>query len=620
MKPLAYGVVGTFLVLLVFFLPVAIAAQTAELAEMVVTSSLSEKARDEVPGAVEVIDRQDMTRMGAETIADALLYATGLMLITGEGRNVAVSLRGAGRNHTLVLLDGRRLAGSFKAQMDVAQLPVTLVERIEVVRGPVSALYGSDAIGGVVNIITVQPHGGFQAALDGRAGFGPAAEQAGSFLAGGGSEALQANLGAGRSVVDDWDGDGALPDDIDDTRLDSLLGRVALHLKPGQQLFFGGEYGAFSREGGRYYLNEERCYEANDRRWGGFAEYRYHSAEPVSAQLRTYISQYENSSSYEPAADKGEERRRLAQLDGRVSWQLLEGLVLISGAELRQDSLEGAGMARSEEQARNSGLFSQADWQIGERLNLIAGLRYDHHEDFGGHWTPRATLSWRHERGRVWIGYGQGFRAPHLNELYVTSVMKKGFETYRNNAALQEETSRSYEIGASLALGRFHGQLVAFWMEMEDLIRPQLLSTKGKYLVYSYENIDEARAQGLELETALLLPAALRLAGQLSYVDSENRVTGKALVDEPCWKAGLTLSWREPLFDILTQVRWLYFGTSRDASDNRQRHYQLTHLQLEKALSPHLRLYLGLDNLFDEQVVDATLAPRGGYLGLNWEF
>lgn len=621
MKQLTHWIVKIFLgAVLIWPLAAVAGEQTVKLAEVVVTASLNEKARDEAPGAVEVIARQEMLRMGAETVADALLYACGLMLTSAEGRNVGTSLRGTGRNHTLVLLDGRRLAGSFRAQLDVAQLPVTMVERIEVLRGPASALYGSDAIGGVVNIITAKPVAASRMGMDVRGGFGPAAEHAGSVIVGGGNDQLQANFGVGRSRGDDWDGDSALPDDIDETALTSLLGRVALQLNRHQQFGFGGEYGHFEREGGRYYLNENRRYHANDRRWGGFAEYQLNSGEAVSAQLRAYASQYKNSSSYEPAADKGTERRRLMQLDGRISYQFYEGLVLISGGELRQDSLKGDGMERSEEKALNAGLFSQADWQINERLNLIVSGRYDHHGDFGGHWTPRATLSWRYERGRVWVGYGEGFRAPHLDELHVTSVLKKGFETYRNNNQLKEEVSRSCELGTSIGRGPVWGQLVFFYTEMKDLIRPELLSAHGKYLTFIYQNIDEVRAQGVELETVLALPAALRLAGQLSYVDTENKATGQDLADEPCWKGGLTLSWREPYLDTLMQVRWLYFGTSRDDSDRRQNSYQLIHLQLEKTLSPQLRLYLGIDNLCDEDRADVTLAPRGCYVGLNWEF
>ena len=595
------------------------AQETAtELSPLIVTATLAEKKVEQVPVAAEVIDQQQLVEMGAETISEALLYATGVMLTTGEGRNVGTSIRGVGRNHTLIMIDGRRLAGSFKSQMDVAQLPVTMVERIEVVRGPSSALYGSDAIGGVVNIITRQPTAQTQADIDVRGGFGPSAEHQGQVYLGGGSETVQANLGVARSVKDDWDGDGELPDDIDETSLNSLLGRARINITPKQYVLFGGEYGHFERDGGRYYLNVDRRYDADDRRWGGFAEYHLNQGEPLSAMLRGYASQYKATSSFDPPTSKSEERRRLIQGEGRVTYSVSDRFVLTSGGEIREDGLKADGMEHDEEKVLNTGLFTQADWQITPQLNLIAGVRFDHHEDFGGHLSPRATLSWHYEHGRVWIGYGEGFRAPNLNELYVTSILKKGFETYQNNEDLDEETSQSYEAGTSFNWGRLHSQLVVFRTDLDDLIASELQSANGKYKTFTYVNIDEVRAEGVEFESSLALPGDIQFSGQVSYVDTEDRQTHDELADEPRWKSGVTLSWLEPYWGVVTQVRWLYFGTSEDGEGNEQDCYQLTHLHIEKDLSDSLTVYGGIDNLFDEEHDDFTLSPRGYYLGLKW--
>ena len=594
--------------------------RATELSPLVVTATLAEKAIEEIPAAAEVIDRQQLVEMGAETISEALVYATGIMLTTAEGRNVGTSIRGVGRNHTLIMVDGRRLAGSFKAQMDVAQLPVTMVERIEIIRGPVSALYGSDAIGGVVNIITRKPTMETQVGVDVRGGFGPSAEHLGQAYISGGTQKVQANLGVARAVKDDWDGDGELPDDIDETSLNSLVGRAHVEISPRQHMVFGGEYGHFERDGGRYYLNVDRRYDADDRRWGGFAEYHLNQGEPLSAMLRGYVSQYKATSSFDPPTSKGEERRRLVQGDGRVTYSVSDRFVLTSGGEIREDSLKADGMDHEEERVLNSALFTQADWQITQRVNLIAGVRFDHHEDFGGHLTPRATLSWSFNHGRVWAGYGEGFRAPNLNELYVTSILKKGFETYQNNEDLDEETSRSYELGTSFQFGRFRSQLVVFRTDLDDLIASELQTASGKYLTYQYVNYDEVRAEGVEFETSVMLPAGLQVAAQLSYVDTEDRETHQDLADEPCWKSGVTVSWTEPQWQILTQVRWLYFGTSEDGEGLEQEAYQLTHLYVEKSLSENVALYAGVDNLFDEDHEAFTLSPRGYYLGLSWEF
>ena len=134
-----------------------IESKAAELEKMVVTATMTEKKMEEAPGSIEVITSQEIAEMNAQTVAEALEVATGLM-VTGEtGRIKALSIRGTGNKHTLVLIDGRRFSMGYKDFLDINQISVDMIDRIEVVRGPTSALYGSDAIGGVVNIITKKP-------------------------------------------------------------------------------------------------------------------------------------------------------------------------------------------------------------------------------------------------------------------------------------------------------------------------------------------------------------------------------------------------------------------------------------------------------------------------------
>ncbi|MDY0190004.1 MAG: TonB-dependent receptor [Desulfuromonas sp.] len=593
---------------------------TTELAPVVVTATLEEKQLQLTPGGVQIIDSEEIFATGAETIGDALLYATGIMLTTGEGRNRGTSLRGLGYQHTLVLIDGRRFAASFKGQMDVGQLPVLLVERVEIVRGPVSALYGSDAIGGVVNIITRKPTQQRVAEIDGRGGFGPSAEHFGRGYLSGGTELVQGNIAASRSVKDDWDGDHELPDDIDQTSLNSVAGAVALAVNEHQQLNIGGEYSHFSRDGGRFILNQERDYTANDRRWGGFAEYHLNQGEPLSAMVRGYVSNYSATSSFEPATSNSTEQRRLIQGEGRLSYMVDDALIVTLGGEVRQDSLEASGMVHDEEDVLNSALFVMADWQLAPQLNMIGGLRYDYHENFGSHVTPRLALNYSFSSGRLWVAYGQGFRAPNLNELYVTATLKKGLETYIGNEDLDAETSDSYEVGASWHAGPLMSQVTLFYNKLDDLIATDLIAASGKLKTYEYANIDHVRTYGSELETQLQLPAHFNWSGQLSWVETENEESNERLADEPCWKGGMSLGWSAPDFGLHTQLRWLYFGTSEDGLGTSQDSYQLLHFYASKTIAHNTQVYAGIDNLLDEEHDDFTLSPRAFYVGLKWKY
>jgi len=591
----------------------------AMLSPVVVTATLEEKTLDIAPGAVQVIDEKEIAALGAETVGDVLLYATSVMLTTGEGRNLGTSIRGLGSNHTLVLIDGRRLAASYKSQMDINQLPVLMIDRIEIVRGPVSALYGSEAIGGVVNIITRPLPNQNEGSIDLRAGLGPSAEQAAQARIGAAGNSARGHIGISRTDQDDWNSDGEAPDEIDQTGLSSSLGRLSFDLTENQTVTVGGEYSRLTRDGTRFYQSMVRDYEADDRRWNGFVQYDLQSNGTFSGMVRGYISDYQRTNDFDPAVPVDDEQRRLSQIEARGTYAVFDDLLLTAGAEFRQESLEEGGLDDDKSVDNGAGLI-QADWQLGKFFNLVAGGRYDRHQNFGSRLTPRATLSGFIPFGRIWISYGQGFRAPNLNELYVTSLLKGGKETYLGNSDLDAETSESYETGIYLHHGLYWGQLTLFRNELEDLIAAEFISQSGTNKTYEYQNIDKAETEGAELEFGLVLPGNLTFAGQSAWLQTEDRTTGEVLPFEPKWKGGLTLAWWQPVWDFRAQLRWLYFGKAENDSGETVDPYRLTHLFLAKGVTPQFEMYAGIDNLLDEEHDDYTLSPRQFYIGCNYHF
>jgi len=145
--------------------------QAVELDLFVVTATKTEKALDAVTTSVEVITQEDIEKIGATTLKDIFERTPGLILQYGtfsSGSSAAkgsVNIRGVGVTGSLWLLDGRRLAGEVKNPFDMDRIPASMIERIEVVKGPMSALYGADAVGGVINIITKKPKEGVETDL-----------------------------------------------------------------------------------------------------------------------------------------------------------------------------------------------------------------------------------------------------------------------------------------------------------------------------------------------------------------------------------------------------------------------------------------------------------------------
>jgi outer membrane receptor for ferrienterochelin and colicins len=207
--------------------------KAAELEKMVVTATMTEKKMEEAPGSIEVITAQEIEEMGALTVAEALEVATGL-IVTGEtGRIKAPSIRGTGNKHTLVLIDGRRFSMGYKDFLDINQISVDMIKRIEVVRGPTSALYGSDALGGVVNIITKKPPGDLTVGATYQYGiskYNEGEEHIGRAYVGDSLGRFGFLLAGGCRNKDGWDRDEVLPDDGDHEELGSIDGRFSFNI------------------------------------------------------------------------------------------------------------------------------------------------------------------------------------------------------------------------------------------------------------------------------------------------------------------------------------------------------------------------------------------------------
>ncbi|BBO86466.1 TonB-dependent receptor plug domain-containing protein [Desulfosarcina ovata] len=617
--------VSLIVMMLMGLLPatIALADSTRTLSPIVVTATMTEQNLDVAPGTVEVVTKEDIDAMGAESVTDVLQQATGIVIVTGTGRTQSVSLRGLGAGHTLVLLDGRRIVSGYKINLDVNQIPVTLIDHIEIVRGPGSALYGSEATGGVINIITRQPPRQFEGEVDLRGGMGESAENSAQGMVGTAIGPLRFNLAAARFKKDDWDNDGELPDDIDDTVQDTAFLHGAMDLGKTQTLSMGGEWNRLTRDGLRLLQNQERRREADDRRWGGFLKYNVHPDGPFSGMFQIYGNRNESDAETTPGTGESTRTRDLLQAEARGTYLLTDGLSLTGGGEWRRESLEGEELveeATDGESDRVKALFGQIDWHPYDWFNIVGSLRFDDYDNSGSQFSPRVVASLFIPHGRFWLAYGHGFRSPTLDEMYGEVYKYQGRYVYYGNPDLEPETSRGYEAGIELRGPKVWGRAVGFYNQLEDKIEAQLISSSGRYSTFKYHNVEEVWTAGAELEAGINLLDNLTLSGQSTYLDTENEETEEELAYEPNWKGSLTLKWNVPAFRLETQVRYLYVGACEDGEGERLEGYERVNLYVAKALTTNLRLYAGIDNLFDEENDDFTQSPFQVYAGLNITF
>ena len=584
--------------------------KAAELEIMVVTATMTEKMMEEAPGSIEVITSQEIEEMGAQTVAEALEVATGLMVIGETGRIKAPSIRGTGNKHTLVLIDGRRFSMGYKDFLDINQISVDMINRIEVVRGPTSALYGSDAIGGVVNIITKKPPRDLASGATCQYGiskYSEGEEYIGRAYVGDSFGRFGFLLAGGCRNKDGWDKDEVLPDDGDHETLGSVDGRFSFNLNDNHSLLAGFEYSDMDSEGMRFFQNLDRERSAEDKRHGYFLQYDAKLSPLNNLMLKAYHSEHENEIEFSPTAVvTGEEnaKRKLNQVEGRFTGAFLDKHILIVGSEFREESREDE--TGRDDDLDNLGFYLQDEYQVFDPLYLVLGVRFDEHSEFGSEWTPRASMIYSFFNNlRLKASYGCGFRAPSISELFVTSYRKRGKWIYEPNPDLDPEESESYEIGIEGEYKKFWGRITGFRNEIEDLIEAVYYKSTGtgkkKKDYYRYQNIAEATMEGVELESGLNLPLNFSISGNLTYLETEDKKTGRDLEGQPDYKGYLKLGYHYPEFGLRANIRMDYIG-ERYYDSGIQDAYTLYHCHLSKELFRRFTLFAGVDNIFNKRV------------------
>ena len=584
--------------------------KTAELEKMVVTATLTEKKMAEAPGSIEVVTSQEIEEMGAQTVAEALEVATGLMVMGETGRIKTPSIRGTGNKHTLVLIDGRRFSMGYKDFLDINQISVDMIERIEVVRGPTSALYGSDAIGGVINIITKKPPSKTAAGITYQYGINKdneGEEHIGRAYVGDSFGRFGFLLSGGLRNKDGWNKDNALPDDGDHEELGSVDGRFSFDLNDNHSLSAGFEYSDMNREGNRFFKNLDRERIADDKRLGYFLQYDAQLSPLYNLMFRVNHSEHENEIEFSPTAQvTGEENaeRELNQVEGRFTGGFLDKHILTAGAEFRKESREEKN--GRDDDLDNLSFYLQDEYQIFNPLYLVLGVRFDEHSEFGSEWTPRASMIYSlFNNLRLKASYGCGFRAPSISELFVTSTRKRGKWIYEPNPDLDPEESKSYELGVEGEYRKFWGKITGFRNEIEDLIEAIYYkstgSGPGRKHYYKHQNVAEAEMQGVELESGFNLPLNFSIAGNLTYLETEDKETGKDLEGQPDYKGYLKLAYYYPEFGLRANIRMDHIG-ERYYDTNVQDAYTLYNCYLSKEFFKRLTLFAGVDNIFNKRV------------------
>lgn len=604
-------------------------ASAEEADNIVVTATRAPSNVERLPADIDVIDVDTARGRGVASLADALSEAPGLHVLQsgGFGSQTSIFSGGANSNHTLVLFDGLRLndPSSPNSAFDAGQDTLGGLARIEVVQGPMSAVFGSDAIGGVINMLPRHGRGGaLNAGLD---------LSAGSFDTLSGTASLDGTLGAFRYAVtaegyatDGYDlvpermsTDTGDPDGADSAAITGVFDLdlswafsldLLVRQRNARSDFDGFPYTIFWEE----YRADDPDLEIaqNDlalARLG--ATWRINDALSLRATSGE-ISYAREERDGGATTSRFDGERRFSDLT--VDWRLttlgsFTNAGIVAGVETEEESAEIATLFTSidAEQERTGG-FVIAQGDIAA-LTLTAAARVDDFDGFGTQDTWRIGASYAFaDAARVYANYGTSFRAPTLNERFDPSY---------GNAALKAEEARGWEAGADFWLGVFGQERGVEFGMLYRRTNIENLITYAPTAPYAFINIDEADVRSAEVRIAVR-PLAW-LTGEASFVrtESENGLTGAPLARRPeeAWSASLTaehgplstrLSWRR----VGEQLDRLYGDDGLFIAPGYLPDYDLVDASAAWAISDGAQIYIAARNLTDE-----TYESPGGFAG-----
>jgi len=591
-------------VILGLSMAVAFNASAAAVEEVVVTATRTPVPVDDVLAPVTVITRDELAKNLSADVAELLRFHAGIELGRngGMGQPASIFIRGANSSHTLVLLDGVRINPGTFGTASLQNIPPDTIERVEIVKGPRSTLYGTDAIGGVINIITrrqVTP--GLDA--DATAGYGSfdTRQLSGSI----GATGDLGNIGADASKIKS-DGFPTRRASSIDSPFDNLAISAHASTEVG-----GVKFGArfYQTEGTSDYLNSPTV-PVNQDFLDRVIRADVSTKIGASWETRVIASRFDNSiEQNQPLTFIPGEIDYLKTRRNTLDWQ--NDISLFANNQLTAGAMYAKENARSlsfgsffVRDTTITNAYAQDRWNTDAQSVLLA-LGYTDYSTFGSHVTWNAEYGYKvSDNVRAVASAGTAFRAPNATDLY-------GFG---GNPNLQPEQSRNYELSLRYHLERHAFALSAFQNDVDDLVA----FDNAAFIV---KNIAKARIRGYEA-SYLYSGEGWRAHVEAIYQNPRDQVTQRLLLRRA--QRSVTAGYEQTFGRLEVGLDALYSGPRADfgfPSNVELGSYVLANLHARVNIIDHLSLIVQIDNLTNTQYVLASgynTADRGGSIALRY--
>ena len=609
--------------------------------EIVVVATRSPQSLDKIGNSVTVLDEQAIQDSQSTSVSELLATTPGITFSRsgGPGSSTSVFIRGADSDHTVVLIDGVVLddPSLVNGNIDFGNLLVGDISRIEILRGAQSTLYGSQAIGGVINIITTEPHPGLGG--DARAEFGNLETGLAKAGIGGAFDNWSFRLAGtyfSTDSVPSFDSryGGTITDPYHNT---VVSGRATYNFSADVQL----DLRAYWTEGLVYYdgfppPNYVLANDTQDETTRQLVSYSGLNFDLFGGQLKNRVAYQYTTTQRADFDDSGSAVTQVDSYKGNNSrveyqgtWAIAQGSQAVFGLQQEHSWIDTTPNAPAHADTGQTGEYLQLQGEVVKGLTLTAGERHDHYDTFGQHYTGQLAAAWALPTSTVIrASWSQGYKAPSLYQLY----------SPYGNTGLNPEQSTGWDAGIEQRLWEDRVTLSATYfvtnfknlIEFENCPGSPLCDTLGQAGGY-YANLDVAKASGVELQASARLTSALAVAANYSHIKTVDETPGSPTYGQQAYhrpedaaNASVSYTWTNRLN---TSVAARFSGFSLDQNFNvyptetvRLGGYTLLDLRVSYPVSDQLEVYGRIDNAtnkYYETVFQYGTWGRTAFVGLR---
>lgn len=612
---------------------------SVELEPVVVTATKTPHRLKDTPVITDLITRAEIEATGAENIGEVLEHKAGI-IIHRDGHGDGVQLQGLDSEYILILVDGKPQIGRIAGKLDMARMAVENVERIEIVKGATSSLFGNAALAGVINIITRKAISPFSIQVS------QSIEQNNTFDSRGtvGFQQSRFNglftLSANRRNPIDLD-TSDLTTTIDGYANITGTIRTDYQLRPATNLLFSGQY--FTQDQDGISENDSIIFDrlGDIENFSGSLgiehEFNFGNLQGISPTLlagKIYATRYDDESTVINRETKETSSQNLNIQDllkGEIQFDmtLWKKHQLTLGGEAVLENLQSQRIEGGERGIFTNSFFAQNEFRPISAFALVIGGRLDIHSEFGTHFSPKLSSLYRVTNNfRVRASYGQGFRAPDFKNLYLNFTNVTAGYQVLGNPSLQPESSHNWNLGIEYQLtDSLLGRIHMYRNDLRNLIEAERIGRSAAGgSKFEYQNISEAYTEGVDTEIIIGSIGGFTSAVGYAYLRGANKITGLPLLNRSTHNGTFKLAYLHLNSGFQVDLRgryasqWGFFDDGDKVLEPQELapSYWVWNIRAAKTLFKSLKASIGCNNIFDFKIPTFyTFVGRSFYGGLS---